>query len=104
MISSDVNIRIATFVRQNILQTGNTLVVYNNLGEVARKVPTNVQYVSSSLTQYTYYLNEEEAKNTTITTIQMLDTTGSEVATQTLNRAKGYPESLLITWTLEVTN
>lgn len=102
MISNDANILIYNFVTTNIVQVITHLAIFDATGELCRKTPTDRSSPTPDVNILTFYLTEEEVKNTTITKLSLLDINGKEIATQAVSQYKGYPESLVITWDLRV--
>jgi hypothetical protein len=102
MISNNILNLVSTYLRTQVITSNCEIGVYGELGELLRKDPASVQFSTPSLTQYTFYLNEEEARDATILYVKLFDINGNEIVTQDLNRVKGYPESLLISWSVEI--
>jgi hypothetical protein len=102
MISNNVLNLVSDFLRTEVITAACEIGIYTETGIVLRKEPAAVQFITPSLTQYTFYLNEEEARDTTILSVKLFDINGNEIASQDLYRVKGYPESLLISWSVEI--
>lgn len=78
-------------------------------GEIFRKVPTEVEPMTSQKKQFTFWLNENEG-NGNITGLSLYGNgatttlgTGTEMVTQAATIQKDNTQSLTVIWTVEVT-
>lgn len=109
MITPAANTLAINSVVTSVFGSVSAISIKNTSGEFYRKIPTDIEDVSTTKKLFTFYLNETEA-NTIIVSVSLYGNgataalgSGTEIASQTLSLTKDNTQSLLIEWEVSVT-
>lgn len=108
MVTNDAKALSLNSVIAVTLDSITVISLKNSSGEFFRKIPTDIEVISTSKKRFTFWLNENEGNDTIIALSLYGDgatTTlgdGTELVTQSVNISKDNTQSLTIEWTVEV--